>query len=97
MPSSEDTLYFEEEINKIKNRLSSEDINDSTFSLLNSDSFNPYSKLNIDQLPTDLIGKNVGFITDFKYEDGKIVIRKLSKIENDTSFKARAKHILLKI
>ena len=96
LPSSEDTLYFEEEINKIKNRLSSEDINDSTFSLLNSDSFNPYSKFNIDQLPTDLVGKNVGFITDFKYEDGKIIIRKLSKIENDTSFKARAKHILLK-
>ena len=96
LPSSEDTLYFEDEIKKIKDKLSSEDINDSTFSLLNSDSFNPYSKFNVDQLPTELAGKKVGFITDFKYEDGKIIIRKLSKIENDSSFKARAKHILLK-
>ena len=53
-------------------------------------------KYNPDELPTDLVGKDVGFITEPTYENGSISIKKLSKIDQDAQEKARAKHILLR-
>ena len=94
--SSEDSAFYISEIENITSSLKSEDINDSTFALLNSDGFNPYVKFNIDQLPEELKDKEVGFISDIVYEDGGILVYKLSDIVTDSKFKARAKHILLK-
>ena len=96
-PSAEDSTFFENEINDIRsNLMSSNIIDDSTYAVINSDSFNPYIKYNPDELPTDLVGKDVGFITEPTYENGSISIKKLSKIDQDAQEKARAKHILLK-
>ena len=94
--SSEDSAFYISEIENITSSLKSEDINDSTFALLNSDGFNPYVKFNIDQLPEELKDKEVGFISDIVYEDGGVLVYKLSDIVTDSKFKARAKHILLK-
>ena len=96
-PSAEDSMFFENEINDIRsNLMSSNIIDDSTYAVINSDSFNPYIKYNPDELPTDLVGKDVGFITEPTYENGSISIKKLSKIDQDAQEKARAKHILLR-
>ena len=94
--SSEDSAFYISEIENITSSLKSEDINDSTFALLNSDGFNPYVKFNIDQLPEELKDKEVGFVSDIVYEDGGVLVYKLSDIVTDSKFKARAKHILLK-
>ena len=96
-PSAEDSTFFENEINDIRsNLMSSNIIDDSTYAVINSDSFDPYIKYNPDELPTDLVGKDVGFITEPTYENGSISIKKLSKIDQDAQEKARAKHILLR-
>ena len=96
-PSAEDSTFFENEINDIRsNLMSSNIIDDSTYAVINSDSFNPYIKYNPDELPTYLVGKDVGFITDPTYENGSISIKKLSKIDQDAQEKARARHILLR-
>ena len=94
--SREDSAFYISEIENITSSLKSEDINDSTFALLNSDGFNPYVKFNIDQLPEELKNKEVGFVSDIVYEDGGVLVYKLSDIVTDSKFKARAKHILLK-
>ena len=96
-PSAEDSTFFENEINDIRsNLMSSNIIDDSTYAVINSDSFNPYIKYNPDELPADLVGEDVGFITEPTYENGSISIKKLSKIDQDAQEKARAKHILLR-
>ena len=96
-PSAEDSTFFENEINDIRSNLMSPNIiDDSTYAVINSDSFNPYIKYNPDELPTDLVGEDVGFITEPTYENGSISIKKLSKIDQDGQEKARAKHILLR-
>ncbi|MEL0009292.1 MAG: SurA N-terminal domain-containing protein [Flammeovirgaceae bacterium] len=94
--SSEDSAFYISEIEKIKTSLKSGEINDSTFALLNSDGFNPYLRFNIDQLPGELTEKEIGFVSDIVYEDGGVLVYKLSDIVNDEKFKARAKHILLR-
>ena len=94
--SSEDSAFYISEIEKIKTSLKSGEINDSTFALLNSDGFNPYMRFNIDQLPGELEEKEIGFVSDIVYEDGGVLVYKLSDIVNDEKFKARAKHILLR-
>ena len=95
-PSADDSTFVVSEINDIRSSLNSGEINDSTFALLNSDGFNPYRKYNIDELPTELVGRDVGYISDIVYNNGGIMIYKLSDVVNDENFKARAKHILLK-
>ena len=96
VPSKEDSLYFDDEIKNITSRLLSGDINDSTFALLNSDGFNPYVKYNIDQIPEELKNKSIGDVSNYKFENGSLIVYKLSDIVEDQNFKARAKHILLK-
>ena len=94
--SGEDSAFYVSEIDKIKNSLKSGEINDSTFALLNSDGFNPYVRFNVDQLPTELNNKEIGYVSDIVYEDGGVLVYKLSDITDDEKFKARAKHILLR-
>ena len=94
--SGEDSAFYISEIDKITNSLKSGEINDSTFALLNSDGFNPYVRFNVDQLPTQLDNKEIGYVSDIVYEDGGVLVYKLSDITDDEKFKARAKHILLR-
>lgn len=94
--SREDSIFYISEIEKITSSLKSGEINDSTFALLNSDGFNPYMRFNIDQLPMELEEKEIGFVSDIVYDDGGVLVYKLSNIVNDKKFKARAKHILLR-
>ena len=63
-PSSEDSTLVISDLNNIKLSLSNEEINDSTFALLNSEGFSPYTKFNVDQLPEALIGRDKGYISD---------------------------------
>ncbi len=67
--SGEDSAFYISEIDKITNSLKSGEINDSTFALLNSDGFNPYVRFNVDQLPTELDNKEIGYVSDIVYED----------------------------
>ena len=94
--SGEDSAFYISEMDKIINSLKSGEINDSTFALLNSDGFNPYVRFNVDQLPTELNNKEIGYVSDIVYEDGGVLVYKLSDITDDEKFKARAKHILLR-
>ena len=94
--SGEDSAFYISEIDKITNSLKSGEINDSTFALLNSDGFNPYVRFNVDQLPSELDNKEIGYVSDIVYEDGGVLVYKLSDITDDEKFKARAKHILLR-
>ena len=94
--SGEDSAFYVSEIDKITNSLKSGEINDSTFALLNSDGFNPYVRFNVDQLPTELNNKEIGYVSDIVYEDGGVLVYKLSDITDDEKFKVRAKHILLR-
>ena len=94
--SGEDSAFYISEIDKITNSLKSGEINDSTFALLNSDGFNPYVRFNVDQLPAELDNKEIGYVSDIVYEDGGVLVYKLSNITDDEKFKARAKHILLR-
>ena len=95
-PSSEDSTFVISDLNGIKLSLSNEEINDSTFALLNSDGFNPYTRFNVDQLPEELVGRDKGYISEIIFTDEGVLVYKLSDIVQDNKFKARAKHILLK-
>ena len=95
-PSSEDSTLVISDLNNIKLSLSNEEINDSTFALLNSEGFSPYTKFNVDQLPEALVGRDKGYISDIIFTDEGVLVYKLSDIVQDNKFKARAKHILLK-
>ena len=95
-PSSEDSTLVISDLNNIKLSLSNEEINDSTFALLNSEGFSPYTKFNVDQLPEALVGRDKGYISDIIFSDEGVLVYKLSDIVQDNKFKARAKHILLK-
>ena len=95
-PSSEDSTLVISDLNNIKLSLSNEEINDSTFALLNSEGFSPYTKFNVDQLPQALVGRDKGYISDIIFSDEGVLVYKLSDIVQDNKFKARAKHILLK-
>ena len=95
-PSNDDSVFYTNEIKDVISSLESGQINDSTFALLNSDGFNPYMSFNIDELPAELVEKEKGYISDYQFKDGGIVVYKLSDIAEDKEFKARAKHILLR-
>jgi peptidyl-prolyl cis-trans isomerase D len=95
-PSQDDSIFYINEIKDIISSLETGQINDSTFALLNSDGFNPYMSFNIDELPAELDGKQKGYISDYQFKDGGIVVYKLSDVAEDKVFKARAKHILLR-
>ncbi|MEC7858330.1 MAG: peptidylprolyl isomerase [Bacteroidota bacterium] len=95
-PSQDDSSFYRNEITEIISSLNSGQINDSTFALLNSDGFNPYMRFNADELPDELVDKEEGYVSDYQFKDGGIVVYKLSGISDDKEFKARAKHILLK-
>ena len=95
-PSLDDSVFYINEIKDVVSSLKSGQINDSTFALLNSDGFNPFMRFNTDELPDELVDKEKGYVSDYHFKDGGIVVYKLSDITEDKEFKSRAKHILLR-
>ncbi|MCZ8353241.1 MAG: SurA N-terminal domain-containing protein [Cyclobacteriaceae bacterium] len=71
---------------------------DSAFAVRNSDNANAFNKLNPGNLPEFLKSKNLvaGEIYGPVIENGNLVVAKVSKIDKDTIFNARASHILIK-
>ncbi|MCS6974072.1 MAG: SurA N-terminal domain-containing protein [Cyclobacteriaceae bacterium] len=97
IPSSTDTLEVKEEITRMAAELKTAE-NDSIYAVNNSDNrdaYNRYTKANLPEFikPSDLTEKNVigPFIDGSTY---KVV--KVSKIGKDTTYQARASHILIR-
>ena len=95
-PSKDDSIYIVNEMERIKNSFLSEALNDSTFSVINSDELNAYVNYKIDELPVELQNKEVGYISDVKFQNGNFIVNKLSEIVEENKYSARAKHILFK-
>lgn len=97
IPSSTDTLEVKEEITRMAAELKTAE-NDSIYAVNNSDNrdaYSRYTKSNLPEFikPSDLTEKNVigPFIDGSTY---KVV--KVSKIGKDTTYQARASHILIR-
>lgn len=98
-PSAEDTTAIREEITRMSQdiRLTTED---SLFAVSNSDASTPFSKYTIATLPTTLLGQlgtlSQGQVIGPLLEDGAFRVYKVSKIGKDTTYTAKASHILIK-
>ncbi len=97
--SADDTLAVREEITRMSTDLKA--INeDSIYASSNSDSKNPYSKYTIATLPPTLLAQRQsltpGQIIGPLLEDGNYRVYKISRIGKDTSYTAKASHILIK-
>ncbi|QOI96329.1 MAG: peptidylprolyl isomerase [Flammeovirgaceae bacterium] len=97
LPSADDTLAIKEEITRLAAELKTAD-NDSVFATLNTDGSNAYAKYTPANLPdfvttADLVPGNVvgPFIDDSSYK-----VFKVSKTGTDTTYSARASHILIR-
>jgi len=97
LPSAEDTLAIKDEMTRLAAELKTAE-NDSVFASLNSDGTNAYAKYTPANLPdfvttADLVPGNVvgPFIDDAAYK-----IFKVSKTGTDTTYSARASHILIR-
>ena len=99
VPSGEDTLYFQEEMDQIKSDFKS-NTEDSIFARNNSDGQEFYSRLTVDALP-DILKANFSNLTrgDVRgpyFQNGKFVVYKVSNIKEDTVGAIKASHILIK-
>ncbi|GCC52599.1 foldase [Chryseotalea sanaruensis] len=95
--SAEDTLAIFQDVIKLAGELKIS-TEDSAFVNRNSDNSNAYIKYTAANLPSSLSDKNlvVGELIGPQVEDGTLSVSKVSKIEDDTVFSARARHILIK-
>ena len=62
--------------------------------MVNSDELNAYVNYKTDELPVELQNKEVGYISDVKFQNGNFIVNKLSEIVEENKYSARAKHIL---
>lgn len=98
-PSGEDTLYFQREMEQLKEDFKAAD-EDSLFARNHSDGAAFYSKNYIDDLPR-MLQLNYSNLSEDDvrgpyFEDGKFMIYKVSRIQADTTGAAKASHILIK-
>lgn len=99
IPSPEDTASFITEIEGLADDFK-QSTEDSLFARINSDGAKYYSKYSIDQLP-NILQANVsnlspGDVRGPYFVDGKITLYKVIEIDQDTTYSARASHILIK-
>lgn len=97
LPSADDTLAIREEITRLAAELKTTE-NDSVFSTLNTDGGNAYSKYTPANLPdfvslSDMVPGNI--IGPF-IDDSAFKLVKVSKTGTDTTYSARASHILIR-
>lgn len=96
-PSSTDTLEIMEEMNRIVRELS-ETEDDSAYASSNTDGASPFEKYNVGTLPA--------YINQGELKEGSVIgplldgnaykVVKISDITKDTTYSARASHILIK-
>jgi peptidyl-prolyl cis-trans isomerase D len=97
LPSADDTLAIKEEISRLAAEFKTAE-NDSVFATINSDGSNAYAKYTPGNLPdfvktSDLVpGTIIGPFID----DSSFKVVKVSKTGTDTTFSARASHILIR-
>lgn len=95
-PSSDDTLFVQEEMSKVIEGLKASD-NDSLFALRNSERQDAYRIIaDPSELPEGLEGASVGTITEPVVEDGSYVVYKLSEVSKGEEAFVKARHILIK-
>lgn len=95
--SADDTLSNFQDVIKMAGELKIS-TEDSAFVTRNSDNSNAFIKYTAANLPAYLSEKELvaGEILGPQIENGSFVVAKVSRIENDTVFSARARHILIK-
>lgn len=97
LPSADDTLAVKEEITRLAAELKTTD-NDSVFASINTDGSSAYAKYTPGNLPdfvktSDLVpGTIIGPFID----DSSFKVVKVSKTGTDTTYSARASHILIR-
>lgn len=97
LPSANDTLAIKDEIIQLTEDLKTAE-NDSVFAVINSDNRDAYVKYTAANLPgfvkpANLVAGNV--IGPF-IDEGALKVYKVSKIGTDTTYSARASHILIR-
>ncbi|MDQ3535636.1 MAG: SurA N-terminal domain-containing protein [Bacteroidota bacterium] len=98
-PSPEDSAFFKRELESLQNEFSNIQ-DDSTFARNNTDGTNAFQTFKIGELPQRLQA-NVSNITEGDvrgpyYDEGTYRLFKISSIEQDTLYSARASHILIR-
>lgn len=95
--SAEDTLAIYREVLKMAGELKIS-TEDSLFVVRNSDNADAFVKYTPANLPASLAEKNlvVGEIYGPEIQNGSLMVTKVSRLDNDTVFSARARHILIK-
>jgi len=99
IPSSEDSIFFKEEMDKLAREFASVD-DDSIYARINTDGSNPFSTYTIGQLPArvrnELEDLSPGYMVGPYLLMGNYVLNKVTDILEDTVYYARASHILIK-
>jgi len=95
--SADDSLAIKEELERIVADLKAS-TDDSTFAIINSDYSNAYAKYNMGSLPTFLSKEELtpGFVKGPFIDGSSYKLVKVSSIGKDTSYTARASHILIR-
>lgn len=98
-PSPEDSAFFRQELEKIKTEFQTVE-DDSTFARINTDGTNAFQAYKIGELPARLQSNvsnlSEGDVRGPYYDDGSYRLFKISSIEEDTIYSARASHILIR-
>lgn len=98
-PSAEDTLYFMQEMEELKEQLQIVN-DDSVFARINSDGQYFYGTYNISNLPLKIAEIResiaVGDVMGPELESAVLKLYKVSDIYEDTIYRAKASHILIK-
>jgi peptidyl-prolyl cis-trans isomerase D len=99
VPSSEDTAFFEQELEKLKEDFKVT-VDDSLFARNNSDGDIYFSRSTVDQLPR-MLQLNESNLSEEDvrgpyFVDGNYVLYKVSEIMEDTAGAVKASHILIK-
>lgn len=97
IPSSDDTLAITEELNRLVSDLKAAE-DDSVFANINSDYSNAYASYNLSSLPSFITTEELtpGFVKGPFIDGSTFKLVKVSKVGKDTTFNARASHILIR-
>ncbi|MFY0605686.1 MAG: peptidylprolyl isomerase [Cyclobacteriaceae bacterium] len=94
-PSSEDSIFVQEEIAALRDGLANT-TEDSTYATVNSDGDVPFRKITDPSLvPIDLLGAEVGTVTEPSLVGDTYAISKLSAISEGDEYFVKARHILI--
>lgn len=98
-PSGEDTIAFNENMQRLKAEFNTR-TDDSLFAKINTDGNVFYNKYSTGLLPNllqlDIESLAAGQVRGPYYENGKYILYKISDINEDTVYAAKARHILFK-